>query len=330
MSYLTDLAEQIQTDAEAAALAAITTPTTTGLTGHDTLSGDLNNNRIDGNSGSDTILGFEGDDFLKGDGGSDNLFGNNGADYLNGGAGDDQVRGGAGDDFIVGASGNDNLDGGTGQDTLTGGTGNDILNGHSGNDVLYGGAGADILKGGNGDDYLVGDESDLMFRGGQGFDTLIVDDSNEDMMVDIDLTGNNRIEAVIGADQYDAAAGIDTTVTINLQRLLNDSDNSNKDGDFGNSFIAIGIDSLVVSDGDISWRNGDSSADLMYSSSSVSLADEQDIEAMLGLDITDNSLYSYTFIKPTEEAVTIITDLLIEDFSDARDNGFNDFGLEVG
>ena len=326
MSYLTDLAEQIKTDAEASALAAISTPTTSGSTGHDTLYGDPDNNRIDGDSGSDTILGFEGDDFLKGDGGNDSLFGNNGADYLNGGAGDDHVRGGAGDDFIDGNTGNDNLDGGTGNDILAGGTGNDTLKGHSGNDTLYGGTGADILWGGKGDDTLVGDEDDLKHNGGEGFDTLIVDDSDGDMSVDIDLRGKTNIEAVIGADQFDPGAGIDTTVTINLQRLLNDTENSNEDGDFSNTFIAIGIDSLIISDGDIRWRNGDSSADLMYSSSSVSLADEQDIEAMLGLDIADNSLYSYTFMKPTEEVVTVITDLLIDDFSDARDNGFS---LEV-
>lgn len=75
----------------------------------DMLTGDDNDNRIEGRAGDDTINGGGGDDRLEGDDGDDDLIG---------GDGDDRLFGGGGDDSMVGGNGNDSLSGGPGNDTL--------------------------------------------------------------------------------------------------------------------------------------------------------------------------------------------------------------------
>ena len=62
--------------------------------------------------------------------------------------------------ILEGGDGNDTLHGGGGDDTLIGGDGNDTLHGDAGNDTLKGGQGADTLTGGAGADHLYGGVDD--------------------------------------------------------------------------------------------------------------------------------------------------------------------------
>lgn len=91
-----------------------------------TITGDSQNNRLEGTSGNDIIFGGAGNDTLLGLGGDDRLFGE---------AGDDRLEGGIGSNFLSGGEGNDQLDGGAGDDTLDGGVGTDTLSGGAGNNT---------------------------------------------------------------------------------------------------------------------------------------------------------------------------------------------------
>jgi Ca2+-binding RTX toxin-like protein len=160
--------------------------TVEGWDGNDILSGNGDNDFLDG--------GFGGNDTLSGGDGQDTLFGFGGNDSLDGGLGDDAIFGGSGNDVILGGAGNDGrnpsisykgtrysdhydsdptgLRGEAGNDTIDGGDGNDKIEGGTGNDSLLGGAGDDILDGGN-DVYHVDDGTGFdTLRGGDGVDQL--------------------------------------------------------------------------------------------------------------------------------------------------------------
>lgn len=138
-----------------------------GLSGNDTLYGDVTGSLSTGaRGGNDTLSGGPGNDAAYGDakqlvgesfGGNDNLAGNDGNDTLYGDAetmsatsrgGDDKLSGGGGDDILYGDAatmapgakgGNDVLNGGAGNDQLWGGLGNDkfVFEGRgSGKDVI--------------------------------------------------------------------------------------------------------------------------------------------------------------------------------------------------
>lgn len=65
---------------------------------NDVITGDNEDNVLDGTSGKDRISGFGGDDTLFGESGRDRLYGGGGNDLLRGNQGDDVLRGGAGND----------------------------------------------------------------------------------------------------------------------------------------------------------------------------------------------------------------------------------------
>jgi Ca2+-binding RTX toxin-like protein len=126
----------------------------------DTMTGSIDDNRLQGGTGDDTLYGR---------GGSDILLGGNGADTLYGEDGNDTVLGGDGGDYLNGADGLDVLTGGGENDTIAGGAGNDILTGDDGNDVLNGGAGADSMTGGLGNDtFYVDNLGDIVIEGATG------------------------------------------------------------------------------------------------------------------------------------------------------------------
>ena len=60
----------------------------------DTITGNANNNDLDGRAGDDTLMGGDGEDNLIGGAGNDTLIGGDGEDILNGGAGNDILDGG--------------------------------------------------------------------------------------------------------------------------------------------------------------------------------------------------------------------------------------------
>lgn len=128
-----------------------------------TLTGNDDDNRLDGGAGADILIGKNGNDTyvidslsdqiieVDGEGfdtvetsftyalsntleglrltGSANVdgYGNDASNSLSGNDGNNRLYGGAGNDWLQGGAGNDVLDGGTGADSMSGGQGNDIF-----------------------------------------------------------------------------------------------------------------------------------------------------------------------------------------------------------
>ena len=165
-----------------------------GWQGKDFLYGGNGNDTLNGNDDDDTLYGDAGNDILNGGNGNDTLYGGSGNDTLNGADGDDIINGDDGDDILYGEAGNDVLNGGYGNDTLSGGNGNDILDGGYGNDILNGNNGDDILYGNDGDDILYGDAGNDQLNGGIGNDTI---------------TGGNGFDILNGGTGNDILSGGD-------------------------------------------------------------------------------------------------------------------------
>ena len=132
----------------------------------DVLTGDHNDNTIEGWFGVDKLYGDAGDDHLYGQFDDDMLWGGAGRDYLNGGDGVDMLWGEDDGDMLYGV---------TGDDHLYGNAGNDYLHGGDGVDMLWGGDGVDTLVGGLGDDHLHGGLGDDHLDGGLGVDRYLFD-----------------------------------------------------------------------------------------------------------------------------------------------------------
>ena len=142
----------------------------------------------------------------------DTLTGNDQDNRIEGREGWDDLYGGAGDDELQGEEGNDKLNGEEGNDTLLGGLGDDRLEGGDGDDVLryVFGSGSDYPLGGSGDDNFIFDvdkdrpdvsrdmDNVALVDGGDGHDTLtfvqfIWPDSGSlifNFRIDSDLTDN--------------------------------------------------------------------------------------------------------------------------------------------
>jgi Ca2+-binding RTX toxin-like protein len=198
----------------------------TGSAFADTLTGDGNNNLIDGGAG--TAI----NDVMNGAGGTDTVT------YISATAGvtvslattTGQVTGGAGTDTITnfenltGSAFNDTLTGDANANTIDGGAGNDIIQGGAGNDVLVGGAGTDTATyaaaasavtvslaittaqntGGAGTDTISGFEN----LTGSGFNDTLTGDANANTISG--GAGNDIIAGRGGADVLDGGAGTDT------------------------------------------------------------------------------------------------------------------------
>ncbi len=207
--------------------------------GNDTLTGDVNANRLEGGNGNDRLDGGGGADTLNGDGDNDVLVGGAGGDVLSGGLGtgdtvdysaavgavavtigagaddgelgeaDDvkatveNVTGGPGNDSITGSSANNRLSGGVDPDP----TAND---GDTGDDTLIGGAGDDTLNGFDGDDDLFGEDGADTLNGGLGADVL---------------------DGGLGADDRVSYAGRTSGVVVNQNRAGGDGQGGGAEGD---------------------------------------------------------------------------------------------------
>lgn len=101
-----------------------------------TITGTLDDDRIEDFKGASTIRGRAGDDLIFAYGQNDLVLAGGGDDTVFAGNGNDEVRGRNGDDIIFGGNGDDRLFGGNGDDTLFAGDGADILRGGNGNDIL--------------------------------------------------------------------------------------------------------------------------------------------------------------------------------------------------
>ena len=194
------------------------------------ISGDENDNVINGTRGVDLINGLGGDDIIRGRRGNDILSGGSGDDILFGNRGNDTIRGGDGNDRIFGKKGNDDLQGGAGDDVLKGGARHDILSGDAGNDVLRGGngqdhltggAGQDRLFGGQGADTLTGGTDNDVLRGNNGADTFLFEVDLLDGVADTDTIQRFQSQDILDFSAYlEAGSSIDTTrVTSRLLRV---------------------------------------------------------------------------------------------------------------
>ncbi len=180
-----------------------------GGNGNDTLTGNTEQNIIEGGLGSDTIVGVRGatPDTLKGgesagdndtvsyaaeSGGvtidlsaapgapglTDNAsefesaIGGAGNDTITGDADANRIVGGDGVDALTGMAGNDTILGGDDEDTILGGPGADQLVGDDDDDVIRGGEGDDVIDGGDDEDSIVGNEGADVLAGGRGRDTV--------------------------------------------------------------------------------------------------------------------------------------------------------------
>ncbi|WP_299567061.1 hypothetical protein [uncultured Sulfitobacter sp.] len=131
------------------------------------LTGDAEDNRLEGGDLGDTLHGGGGRDTLIGGAGDDVLTGGEGAGDLR-----DVIYGGDGDDTIDGSHGNDELRGDAGDDVIAGGFGADLVIGGAGDDTLTGAALGDTLFGGGGDDFINGGFGFDQINGGAGADSF--------------------------------------------------------------------------------------------------------------------------------------------------------------
>lgn len=230
----------------------------------DTISGDGNNNSLNGFRGNDTIYAGAGQDTVVGDTGSDSLFGSVGNDQIFGGSGGDFLFGGDNNDIILAGSEGDFLFGGNGDDALSGGAGGDSFNGGDGDDVLSyfdsasgvtvnlstetasggdatgdtfrnmegieGSANADRLTGDSATNFLFGGAGADVLDGRGGADTMQGGLGNDFYIVD------NAGDVVSGEVGFSAGGGIDTVrafvnyvqpTNIELVRLGNITDTTN-------------------------------------------------------------------------------------------------------
>jgi Ca2+-binding RTX toxin-like protein len=150
-----------------------------------TVTGDDDNNLLQGGSGNDSLSGLGGNDELIGYGGNDTLDGGEGSDVLRGRDGSDSLLGGNGDDTLWAEGGfNDSYND------------RNYLNGGAGNDVLYSGYGRDTLTGGAGDDSLSNSQGTLAYEFVKGLELLQGGDGNDTLS----SLSSSRLEGGVGDD----------------------------------------------------------------------------------------------------------------------------------
>lgn len=330
----------------------------TGGRGSDTLDGGAGADTLNGGKGSDSLAGGEGDDVLKGGAGDDTLDGGEGADRLLGGKGDDVLLFDD-DDFWdengdaiahdqqvnakwinkqLGKAGRElvetEIDGETGTFLLQQIKNSDKYNvlaevDMDGDTVL----GGTRMKGkvkleGDGSYSEIKDSVDTRttstYDAGAGFDVLDISSASGDNQINLANGKVKGVEAVINTDDSK-----DLSVKVDLDKIANESDsdslNNKKHVDpFDDSFLAIGVDELVLNDkiyGEDAkkkqWQFKEAKADV-----DLDEAIEHKLRASMGDDFSSVSLNAFVFLKNGRE-VTIYTDLSVEDFMDQ--NGLSDF-----
>ncbi|GAB5606510.1 hypothetical protein TK5_25910 [Sideroxyarcus sp. TK5] len=188
-----------------------------------------------GNALDNTITGNNNDNYLNGGDGADTLVDNGGNDFLDGGAGADSMTAGAGDDtYYVDNAGDVVVENfGEGYDTVVsclgdyslaanveklnlsgsadingsgnalnnyigGNSGNNVLDGAAGNDRVDGGAGADTMLGGAGDDvfFVENVNDEVIENANEGLDSVSSSISYvlSENVENLSLTGNNSID----------------------------------------------------------------------------------------------------------------------------------------
>ena len=226
-----------------------------GGDGDDDLYGGEDNDTLEGGEGRDDLYGEAGDDTLRGGMNSDSLDGGEGtdiADYSKVTAivdGDDDgtldaltatdtgVTVDLSDDYAAN-DGYGNEDDLIGIENIIGSNGVDKLTGDDGNNRIEGGTGSDTIMAGAGDDTVVYDSADTTVGGvdgGEGNDTLIVSATAtlnaaggiggdpaadptkgfENLMGNVDLTGNAMANILTGGDTANTLTGGGGSDTLN-------------------------------------------------------------------------------------------------------------------
>jgi Ca2+-binding RTX toxin-like protein len=240
-----------------------------GTANSDTITGDTNNNILDGGAGNDTILGVAG---------TNTLYGGAGNDLITGGTAVDTIYGGDGDDTIFSSTGNDTIYGGNGLDTMdfSGRSGTKVFVNLAQNqaqvdtnsngefdldderDVLYG---ISRVVGSTGNDTLYGDNLDNILEGNAGINSLY------------GAGGNDTLIGGTGTDiAYYTPAGSSIYVDMNQEYQVV------RDGDGGSDKLT-NIDYIYGSDyGDTFLGNGDNNTflgsvgnDTFYSSTGTNV-----------------------------------------------------------
>jgi Ca2+-binding RTX toxin-like protein len=247
-----------------------------GTGGNDALNGMDGNDILIGGSGNDALLGGAGDDTYVFD--TDTALGTdiitdavgNGTDTLNFSDSSNAITvnlGTAGNQIVnprltlnltaaqienvIGGSNNDSITGNALDNILSGGSGNDALNGGNGNDALTGGSGNDSLTGGNGNDtYLFDTDSALGADAlteisGGGMDTLDFSGSSNDTTIDLNIIGNQTVNANLilniinqQVENVNGGSGNDIISGNSLDNIFNGGD--------GNDTLitSLGVDTL--------------------------------------------------------------------------------------
>lgn len=249
----------------------------------DWLTGDAQDNRLEGLAGDDELSGMSGDDVLVGGAGADVLTGGEGNDTADYSQSSERIAVNLGAGTALGGhahldvlSGVENLIGTdsaftdwlTGDDQanrLAGLAGDDELKGMGGDDLLEGGTGSDLLVGGDGDDVLVGGEGVDTIYGDAGDDTVVLAHERSAYTVTV-LGGTTVIE---GPDGTDYVRGVEW---LRFADMTTDADGSPPvDGTTGSDTLAgTGATDVI---------NGLTGDDLLYG-----LADD---DALFGGDGND-------------------------------------------
>lgn len=231
----------------------------------DTLSGDLQGNRLDGRDGDDSLLGGDGDDTLNGGAGLDTIDGGVGIDTLSYRGAVAAVRGdllrpshngGAAAGDLV--SGFENLTGGAHDDTLRGDHRANLVYGAGGNDRLLGRGGDDSLIGGDFHDTLIGGGGGDLLLGGNGVDTIDYRASAGGVAIDLaarwasggDAEGDvlRGIENVVGSRFDDTLLG--TQESYASDELAGGGGNDILDGRAGPDILNGGAGADTIDGGD--------------------------------------------------------------------------------
>lgn len=208
-----------------------------GGSGHDSIKGNVADNRLSGGGGNDALTGGAG---------NDTLLGGNGNDWMDGGAGSDLFNGEADWDVVsyllsattgvivnltTNANGGDAagdtliniecVEGSNYGDTLTGilrAEGHGVeLSGKGGNDYLIGKEGADRLYGGDDNDWFYGDAGADTIDGGDGWDVACYLGMTSGVIVDLTTNTNGgaaacdvlrNVEVVQGTNFNDTITGL--------------------------------------------------------------------------------------------------------------------------
>jgi len=269
-----------------------------GGNGADFISGNSDDNKLEGGAGNDTLRGSGG----TGADGADSLYGGNDAgdladfslrtdsikvnldDVSNDGnqgssEGDDvrchYVTTGSGNDTIIGDSSGDQLIGGTGADSIVGGTANDTIDGGAGNDILSGLAGADSISGGADNDNITGNTGDDWIEGGAGTDTESGNEDQDTFFCGTAADGNN--DSLFGGSGIDFADFSQRTnaVNVTIGTGVNDGESGENDsvgsdvenvtsGSGGDSLVGNGSNNVLIGGSGNDRLEGGAGADTLY------------------------------------------------------------------